>query len=71
MNTGRFLVLLGLVLIAAGLLWMVGSRLGLGKLPGDIIVRRDRFSVYFPVTTGVIISLVLSVVLWLFSRFGR
>jgi Protein of unknown function (DUF2905) len=64
----RFLILLGLVILAIGLLWPILSRLGLGRLPGDIVIRRDNFTFYFPLATCILISVLLSVVLWLFNR---
>jgi Protein of unknown function (DUF2905) len=64
----RFLILLGLVILAVGLLWPFLSRLGLGRLPGDIVVQRDNFTFYFPLTTCILISVLLSVVFWLFNR---
>jgi hypothetical protein len=64
----RMLIILGIVLIAAGLLWPFISKLGLGQLPGDIVVERPGYSFYFPVVTSLIISVVLSLVLWLVNR---
>jgi hypothetical protein len=64
----RFLVILGLMLVAAGLLWPWLSRLGLGRLPGDISFSGDYGSVYIPITTSILISIALSLVLWLVSR---
>lgn len=64
----RLLIALGLILFAAGLLWPWLTRLGLGRLPGDIRIERDGFGFYFPLTTGLIISVVLSVVLWLLRK---
>jgi hypothetical protein len=64
----RFLVLLGLAILAVGLLWPVLSRLGLGRLPGDIVIRRDNFTFYFPLATCILVSLLLSAVFWLFHR---
>ncbi len=58
----KTLIILGLVLLAAGLLWPVIAKLGLGRLPGDIIIRRDGFSFYFPLTTMIIISIVLTLI---------
>lgn len=66
---GKFLIIAGLVLVAAGLLWMVGERFGLGRLPGDILIEREGTRIYIPITTSLVISAVLSLVLWLF--FGR
>ncbi|HKC33308.1 MAG TPA: DUF2905 domain-containing protein [Xanthobacteraceae bacterium] len=64
----RFLILLGLVILAVGLLWPFLSRLGLGRLPGDIVIQRDNFTFYFPLMTCILISVLLSVVFWLFNR---
>ncbi|MFP4262883.1 MAG: DUF2905 domain-containing protein [Halomonas sp.] len=64
----RTLILLGLIIIAVGLLWPWLSRLPLGQLPGDIVIRRDGFSLFFPITTMILASLVLSGLLWLLDR---
>ncbi|HZA66610.1 MAG TPA: DUF2905 domain-containing protein [Geminicoccaceae bacterium] len=64
----RWLIILGVVLLVAGLLWPWLSRLGLGRLPGDIVVERENFRLYFPITTSVLISLALSLLLWLLNR---
>jgi hypothetical protein len=64
----RTLIILGLVLVAAGLLWPVLGRLGLGRLPGDIVIRRPGFSFYFPLATCVLASLVISAIAWVFRR---
>lgn len=64
----RFLILLGVVLIVVGLLWPFLGKLGLGRLPGDIVVERENVRFYLPITTSVLISLVLSLLLWLFHR---
>lgn len=62
------LIATGVLLLAAGLLWPWLGRLGLGHLPGDISIRGQRVSFYFPLTTGIVISVVVSLVLWLISR---
>jgi len=64
----RALIMIGLGIAAVGLLWPWLSRLGLGRLPGDIFVQRDGFTFYAPITTGILVSLVLSLILWLLSR---
>lgn len=64
----KWLIALGLILVAAGFLWPFISRLGLGKLPGDILVRRESFSFYFPVMTSLVVSLVVSIIIWIFRR---
>ncbi len=66
---GRYLIIAGIVLIGAGLLWMFAERIGLGRLPGDIIIERDNFRFYLPITTSILISVVLSLILWLIGRW--
>lgn len=64
----RILILIGLILLVAGLAWPWLSRLPLGRLPGDIIIERENFRLYFPITTGLLVSLALSLLLWWLSR---
>jgi hypothetical protein len=64
----RWLILLGITLVVAGLLWPVIAKLGLGRLPGDIVIARRGFTFYFPVTTSILISAVISLVLWLLRK---
>jgi len=64
----RFLIFLGLMLLIAGLLWPYVTKLGLGRLPGDIEIERGGTTFYFPIVTSLILSVVLSVVLWLVGR---
>jgi hypothetical protein len=64
----RSLIIFGVVLIAARLLWPVLQKLGLGRLPGDIVIEREHFRFYFPIVTSLIISVVLSLILWLLNR---
>jgi len=68
MNAARLLIVLGVVLVAIGLLWPLISKLGLGRLPGDIVIRRDHVVFYAPITTCLLISLVLSLIVWAFTR---
>jgi hypothetical protein len=65
---GRFLIILGLVIVVIGLAWPLLHKLGLGRLPGDIAIQRDGFRIYFPLTTSIVVSLLLSIILWLFRR---
>jgi hypothetical protein len=65
---GRFLITLGLALLIVGLAWPWLSRIGLGSLPGDIRIERKGFSFYFPITSGLIVSLVLTLIFWIFRR---
>jgi len=64
----RLLITFGILLVVAGLLWPWLSKLGLGRLPGDIVVERENGRLYFPLMTSLIISLVLSLLFWLFRR---
>jgi Protein of unknown function (DUF2905) len=64
----RWLIILGVVLIVAGLLRPWLTKLGLGRLPGDIVIERDSFRAYIPITTSIVISVVLSLILWLLNR---
>lgn len=64
----RFLVIVGLVLLVAGLLWPWFSKLPLGRLPGDISIERENFSFHFPLTTSILISLLLTLILWLWRK---
>ena len=64
----RWLIIAGVVLIVLGLAWPLIAKLGLGRLPGDIHVERDGYSFYFPIVTGLIISVVLSLIFWFFRK---
>jgi hypothetical protein len=64
----RALIIFGIVLIAIGVLWPVISKLGLGRLPGDVVIERDNLRLYVPIMTSLIVSVVLSLLLWLFNR---
>ena len=64
----RWLIILGVVLILAGLLWPWLAKLGLGRLPGDIAIERENFRLYFPITTSILISLAVSLIPWLLNR---
>ncbi len=71
---GKLLVIFGVAMVAIGLLLMAGSKfsfLGLGRLPGDISYRGKNFSLYFPIVTCVVLSIVLTLVIWLVSLFTR
>ena len=64
----RTLIIFGITLLVIGLAWPWVSRLPLGRLPGDIIIDRPSFRLYLPVTTMIIVSIMLSFILWLFRR---
>jgi Protein of unknown function (DUF2905) len=69
MDAQRFLIGLGLAILLAGIAWPVISRLGLGRLPGDIMIGRGGTTFYFPIVTCIVISVVLSAAFWLFGRW--
>ena len=64
----RFLIVAGVLLVAVGLLWPLLSRLGLGRLPGDIAIRGEHGGFYFPIVTCILVSLVLSLIFWLAGK---
>jgi len=64
----RWLIITGLALIVLGFAWPYLGKLGLGRLPGDIRIEREGFTLYLPITTSIIVSLVLSLILWLFRK---
>jgi hypothetical protein len=64
----RILVTLGVILIVVGLAWPWLVKLGLGRLPGDIVIEREGFRFYFPITTMVLVSVVVSLIFWLFRK---
>jgi hypothetical protein len=68
MDIRRVLIVTGVVILAAGLLWPLITRLGLGRLPGDIVVQRPNFTFYFPLATSLVISAVLTLLFWLLRR---
>jgi len=64
----RLFIIIGIAAILIGLLWPWLSRLGLGRLPGDIAIHRDGFHFYFPITTSIIVSVVISLILWFLRK---
>ena len=64
----RILVTLGIILVIVGIAWPWLVKLGLGRLPGDIVIERENFRFYFPLTSMIIVSLVLSLLVWLFRK---
>jgi len=66
---GRFLIVTGVIIVIVGLVFVLAQKVPwLGRLPGDIYYRKDNFSFYFPITTSLIASLVISLVVYLISR---
>jgi hypothetical protein len=64
----KALIVAGVTILVIGLLWPWLSKLPLGRLPGDIVVQREGFRFYLPLTTGILLSLIVSLFIWLFRR---
>jgi hypothetical protein len=64
----RILIVVGLVIVLVGIAWPWLTRLGLGRLPGDINIERDGWSFHFPIVTSIVVSIVVSILLWLFRK---
>ncbi len=68
-HAGKFLIVLGIVIIAVGGLLLFSGRIPwIGKLPGDILIQKKNYTIYFPLATGILISLIISLIFWLFGR---
>lgn len=65
---GKMLIFMGAILIAIGLLFSAGSKIGLGRLPGDIVYHRGNFTFYFPLMTSLLLSVFLTLLFWLFRK---
>ncbi len=66
---GKFLIVVGLVVVGAGLLLLLSDKVPwLGRLPGDITIKRDNFTFYFPLATCILISVIVSLILWFFRK---
>jgi uncharacterized membrane-anchored protein len=68
MGMPKLFILIGLVLVAVGLVWLAGERLGLGRLPGDFVIEREGVRIYLPLMTTLIVSIALSLAFWFLSR---
>jgi Protein of unknown function (DUF2905) len=64
----RTLIIIGLLLVAVGVLWPWLGKLGFGRLPGDFVIKREGFTFYAPIATSILISIVLSIIFWLLRR---
>lgn len=67
-NIGRLLLSIAAIIAVAGLVFLLMGKLGLGRLPGDIIIRRENLTVFFPITTMIVISILLTLLFNLFRR---
>lgn len=70
---GKIIIFIGIVIVMIGIIFLFSDRLpfNLGKLPGDIFYKKDNFSFYIPITTSILISIILSFLFYLFSKFFR
>ena len=68
-SLGKLLILLGVFIILIGVLLLLGEKIPwLGRLPGDIIIRKKNFTFYFPIVTSILISILLTLLLWIFRK---
>lgn len=74
MSIAKMFIMIGIVFITIGLMWALFSKIGLGRLPGDIVIEGEQSRVFIPITSAILLSVVLTVilnlVLWLMSRIG-
>jgi len=69
-SPGKFLILIGVVFIIIGIAFLFFNKISLfGKLPGDILIQKKNFSFYFPVTTSIVISILLTLILYIINKF--
>ena len=68
MTAQKLLIVFGIVLVAVGILWPLIAKLGLGRLPGDLVIQRDNFRLYVPIMTSLLVSVVFTLILWLLNR---
>jgi uncharacterized membrane protein YkgB len=70
-SIGKVLILVGVIMVILGVLLLLGSRFPmLGKLPGDIVIQRRNFTFYFPITTLIILNMLIMLIMWLFRKFS-
>jgi len=62
------IIIAGFILIIFGIIWLFGSKIGLGNLPGDIRIEKDNFKFYFPITTSIIISIILTLIFLIINK---
>ena len=69
---GKILVVLGFIIVGVGILFMYSDKIPfVGRLPGDISIKKENFQMYIPITTSIIISVVLSLIIWVISFFSK
>lgn len=65
---GKLLIHIGIILIIVGIILVTGNKINLGKLPGDIVIKRENFTFYFPVMTMILVSVLISLVLFIVNK---
>lgn len=69
---GKLLIIIGIILIVAGIIVTYSDRIPfIGRLPGDISIKKDNYNFYFPITTSIILSIVISLILYLINRWRQ
>ncbi|MBZ4645532.1 MAG: hypothetical protein PWR27_1973 [Petroclostridium sp.] len=68
-SIGKMLITFGVIMIAVGIIFIFGSKIGIGRLPGDIAIRKGNFAFYFPIVTSILLSVILTIVLNIIKRF--
>ncbi|WP_081776849.1 DUF2905 domain-containing protein [Legionella cherrii] len=66
--TSKILIITGVILLITGIFWPFIKKMGLGKLPGDVIIQKNNFTFYFPITSCIVISLVITLIFWFFNK---
>jgi len=64
----KVIIYIGILIVILGLLWPWITKMPIGKLPGDIIIKKEGFQLYFPITTMIVISVIISIILWLTKK---
>jgi uncharacterized protein HemY len=68
-SLGKILIIFGLFIVILGLLFLLGGKIPwIGRLPGDIVIERKNFSIYIPITTSIILSIILTLIFWILSK---
>lgn len=68
MEFGKVFIILGVFFLVVGLLFTFSSKIPLGNLPGDIVIKKENYQIHFPIVTSILLSILLSFILWLFNR---
>ena len=68
-NTQKLLIIIGAVIVIAGFLWSWISKIPFSKLPGDIVIDKPNFKMFIPLTSMIILSLIISLIVWIIRKF--